>query len=343
MYDASRLAPVIRISIYLFATLFVLNSAFVLYTAYHPHWLPKQFFGVDFIADNYQRVMSAAAQYSNGDVNPERPLVAILGLSGASEGISIALLDGKVPRDPKYLPLCGGGRNIKEVSIYAAPLLNSGLQPDLVIFAISLFHLLDPHPDRKKFADNLRQIQLFQLPGEWFHSKRMDIKHAADAALLNIRITLFRLLENQKDQHTNSDPWREIVRMGLQQLTDQAMWDGRLKEYGNRGYYDATSYKKSAKQMELLSKTVKGFQEKGSRVVIVLMPEHSFLRNRIPAVALEMLIATLDTELGGRAPDLIDLRASVADSGFLDISHMNALGRDQFTPFLVKVVRENLR
>lgn len=338
MYDGLRLSPIFRVFGVLLLSLMLANVGLVLFTAAFPGWLPRQFFGLDFVSDNRQRAVAAAAQLRDGIVDPDEPWVLILGLSSASEGIVLEDLRGQGAGDSRYLALCGAGRNMQEVAIYADPLLESAVRPELAVFAISPFHLVDPPPLGEGFIDNLKQrTTRIELLGLWFYSRRGDVKHAVEVAVLAARHALFDVFDVRIEE-TGPDPWREIVRMGMPQLEGEEEWQAKLRQYGLRGYYDPQRYLRSRDQAAALVGLVARFRERGSEVVIVLMPEHSTLREQIPPEALAALREPLET--GGELPPIVDLRDAVPDSGFADISHMNEAGRLRFTPLLAAAIRE---
>jgi hypothetical protein len=72
------------------------------------------------------------------------------------------------------------------------------------------------------------------------------------------------------------------------------------------------------------------------------MPEHSLLRSRIPDAALDSLKLPLGRQFNTGTPALIDLRDSIPDSGFTDISHMNQDGRDAFSSGFARIIAEQL-
>ena len=84
MYDIRALGRVLHVGALALAAVFLINMVFVLVSATYPNWLPRQFFGVDFLADNRQRVVAAGDHYASDSA--AEPLVVVLGLSSASEG-----------------------------------------------------------------------------------------------------------------------------------------------------------------------------------------------------------------------------------------------------------------
>ncbi len=339
VYDSDRLRPVIQLSGALLLCLLTANLGLALLSAAFPGWLPHQFFGLDFVADNRQRAVAVAAQYRDGIVSRDERLVLVLGLSSASEGIQLETLR-RADEERRYLGLCGAGRNMNEVALYAGPLLESDVRPGLVVFAISPFHLMDPLPLGEGFVNNLRQREsLVQLMGFWFYARRSDVKHAIETAVLAAQHALLDLFDVRFGE-TGRDPWREFVRMGIMQVEAAEAWQAGIRRYGLRGYYDPQAYVRSREQAASLVELVEQFQNRGSEVVIVLMPEHSSLRERIPPEAMDALLGPLDREFGDGSPSIVDLRESVSDSGFTDISHLNDEGRAYFSPLLAEAIRQ---
>ena len=286
---------------------------------------------VDFIADNRQRAQSATEQYLDGTLTTADPSLVVLGLSSASEGITLTDLPSYIPDDARVLGLGGGGRNMRDVERFATPLFNSQVNPDLVVFAINPFHLIDPPSPTTGFLENLgKQRTRYELFGLWLVTRRGDAKYAIDAQIDRLRSAIFSIfgvrLEDERE------PWREMQRMGLAQVSEESEWQSNVKAYGERGYYITEGYTSSSTQIDILLDLIAEFRRQESRVAIVLMPEHSRLRERIPGVAIRLLEDALSTHFGSQAPPIVNLQASVLDSGFSDISHMNEQGRRLFSP-----------
>ena len=171
--------------------------------------------------------------------------------------------------------------------------------------------------------------------------RRSDINHAIETAVLAARGALLDAFDVRFGE-TGPDPWREFVRMGMMQIDTPAAWQAAIHRYGLRGYYDPQAYVRSREQAASLVGLVEQFQNRGSEPLVVLMPEHSSLRDRIPPEAMDALLGPLDREFGDEAPSIVDLRDSVADSGFTDISHLNDQGRASFSPLLAEAIRREL-
>lgn len=338
MIDFTGLKNILRLCGALAIFLFGANLILTLLTATNPGLLPQQFFGIDFFEDNRQRVAAVEEQRREGLLGDSEDLAVILGLSSASEGIQMSLLADRVGTETRILSLCGAGRNIQEISRYASPLLDSDVRPSLAIFAISSFHLIDPLPVDRSLANLLESKRTrLELMGFWYWLRRQDVKYAADTFLVDARVGLFQLFDVHVDA-SGGDPWRENVRMGLPAMRTDADWQNNLQRYGLRGYYDADAFVRSDNQLSTFIELVAEFNARGSRIVIMLMPEHSSLRANIPDEIVGKLSAPLEREFSSGKPLILDYRSAIPDSGFGDISHMNESGRIAFSTMLADVI-----
>lgn len=337
MIEISRLHPLLRIAGYSFLLFCAFNVSLWLVSAAAPRWInvPKQFFGVDFLSDNIERVYGAESAWKRS-VALDTELVVIMGLSGASEGVELAPLYQRAGESIRFLSLSGAGRNINEIGLYANPLLNSTLRPGRVIFAISPFHLMDPPDEQAAWSERLAEISIDTLLLGWFADKRTDIRNILDVRLLQLRYELSRRLSSTLVNST-ADPWRDSIRLGMPQLTNQLQWDERLREYGARGYYTEKNYREPSDQVNRLVELVSRFRNQGAKVMIVFMPEHSTLRARIPDAALKRIDEQLaDSFVDSEPVATLDMRSTVPDSGFKDISHLNERGRAAFSSLLAE-------
>ncbi|MFV2034883.1 MAG: hypothetical protein ACC631_07210 [Halocynthiibacter sp.] len=341
MFDTHKLQSIVLAGFAVLLSALTVNAVFVMISAAYPEWLPRQFFGVDFIADNRQRAQLAAAQYRDGTLADGDPFVVILGLSSASEGITLTDLADRATNRVRFLGLSGGGRNMSDVNRYAEPLLQADARPELAVFAINLFHFMDSPPATEAFLESLRKKEtLDQLRGYWLINRRQDIKYAVDARIDGARSALFTMFDVRLHDETN--PWREIVRMGLSQVMTEAQWRSNVQRYGERGYYDAGNYLRSTIQIGIFKDLVGEFRRRNVDTMVILMPEHSRLRALIPESAMTVLSKSLATTFGDQRRELIDLRDVVPDFGFKDISHMNSDGRRYFSPILGDAIDNRL-
>lgn len=338
-YDVRTLLAMLQVGVACVLSIVAINALLVVISAAWPNWLPRQFMGVDFLADNRQRAEALHALAQDRGPGATDRFVAILGLSSASEGIALADLTHQIGDGTRFLGLSGGGRNMRDVARYAQPLLAGDARPALTVFALNPFHLMDTPPVSKAFLDNLQKPEtLDELRGYWLPNRRQDVKYAVDAGSDLVRSILFATFNVRLND--GGDPWREILRMGLVPATTEIEWQTNVLRYGERGYYERDNYTRSHTQIEILYELVTQFQQRGSRVMLVWMPEHSRLRAEIPDAALTTITRGLEDHLNARMPQVVDRRSAITDSGFTDISHMNLTGRKRFSRDLAKDIKQ---
>lgn len=347
MYNTSQIRFLFVIFSISFITFIVLNLSMWMASSIQPNlfWVPKQFFGVDFVEENYQRVQGVKLFYRRQNKSGEDSLIVFLGLSSASEGISIKELNRKklygANSNHHLLSLSGAGRNFKEIDIYASPLINSTLKPKKVFIAINPFHLMDSLVEHQDLTKIITGTPLNKLLGGWFNINRDNLKHLLDINILYARTKIFSVFGNNIDER-KIDPWNDSTLMGISQLTQKKQWQNKILEYGNRGYFESKNYHNSQLQISILSKLIKKLRAKNTKVIILLMPEHKSLFDSVPTDATAILLTKLQKLLPNKGtPDIINFRQAIPDDGFNDISHMNAKGRKMFTALLEPLIIEN--
>ena len=346
-----RYRGLVQIAAALGAILVLVNLGMTLVSAAAPGWLPKKLAGLGFSEGLMRKARSAALDYRAGGIAAEDSLCVVLGLSGASEGIDLGVVAQADRRACRYLGFARAGRNLIDVLDYAAPLHDNGLRPDLVVLAVSPFHMVDGRFNRN---DPLGSIPNIDKPGilvparqrsladrVWIHDRRRDVSHAIDGALLDARFSLVRAFELDLSRD-RVDPWGEMPKLNYPETSTKAFMDWSLNRYRLRGYYDVEAYLQSKAQAGALKELVAGFQDNGAEVVIALMPEHSALRAQVPDAGLTALLQPLNEAFGEQGPAVVDLRASIDDAGFMDIAHLNSRGRDRFSSLLGEIVEQYL-
>lgn len=334
MYDARQPAILLRLFCHALVIFVLFNVTFWISSALAPNalWVPKQFFGIDFVKDNHQKIRGAVTYFENQPNSSENELVVILGLSSASEGIASEQLLNTSSKGYKILSLSGGGRNFKEISLFASPLIHSDLAPKLVIFAINPFHFIDPDKKQLDFWQTLRLTPADEILTGWLKKQRKeDLRHLLDMALLDIRGHLFLYFKNNSDDSKLS-PWKNSIPMAITPISSLGAWQQKLSQYGARGYYQLTNYTRSNQQVTELSRMVTAFRKKGATVIIVFMPEHSLLYQSVPKKSIPTILDKIEFLLKDqRKVEVVNCREVIPDKYFNDISHMNKKGKERFS------------
>ena len=337
-----RLAAPVAVGFGLIAVTLVLNVGLQLSTALAPGWLPFRLAGAGFENDIVQRIAAAESQYRDGSLRGEKFLCVLIGLSGLRESADLKTMTTVSADRCRYLGLSGAGGAIDTLTEQTRRLLDGSLRPDVAIIGITDFLQVKPLPPKpgageaSPWADaarhgDIRLLAKMAKDGLWFIERRRDVNGAVESALMDGKQTMLRVLGADAVSQLNplTDPWREMIRLEVpEHASDTALRNG-IAAYEARALYEPASYERGRiqQQTEALNELISKLRARGTQVIVALMPEHSLLRARLPAEAMRALHAGLDNAFGADIPPLLDLRDVVPDSGFTDISHVNAEGR----------------
>lgn len=329
------------------ATLWVLGwviaiNALLLLLAQTPamNWLPDRQTGTGFVLENKERVQGAVAEYQAGRVAPDTYLIAVTGISNVREGVDLATLREKLGKNVRVLGVAGAGLGAPSIVENAETILASPLRPDLVLLGVAPLQMLDPSTGKSVSAADLPAPPLREriraLAGRyvWLFARRNDISLFSERMLLRVREIIFGALDVHEKSNGADDPWRPMRRlMGADHFNDKAVQSG-LNFAGSLGAFDPASYARAQQAPLMISGLVKHFNDRKSRVIIFLTPEHSRLRQREPAGVLQIIAARLRDEGLPTSSEILDFRNAVSDDGFADLVHLNKGGSVAFSKLL---------
>ncbi len=353
MIDLQRLRPYLRIGIGL-ALAVVLVDVALQWLGSTPvlGWLPNMLAGSGFLEDSRQRVALATQEYEEGRVDRDQYLCVITGLSNVREGIDLSVIAREAGVNCRCLGLAGAGGGMLDVARHAEVILTSSLRPDLVVIGIGPYQMLDPQPKPvskergvpamlRRF--DLRHAAIAVRNGSWVYSRRIDVSLAVEDAVLDARARLFRDLQvrlKQPEGGTRS-PWRAMTRaMGKEHYSEATLRE-ELWSFESQGAFDLQKYARSSKAPATLVQIIKQFRERGTAVVVLLMPEHSWVRRRMPEDIARVVRDPLRQAFPEGTPPVLDLRDAVSDDGFVDLGHLNTRGSIDCSRLLAPELRRH--
>lgn len=300
-------------------------------------WLPKAIAGTGFLQDNRERIEGAVRECAEGKVGSEEYLCAILGLSNVREAVSLKVVSEEAGLPCRYLGLGAAGMGMPDLAAQARLLLGSELRPDLVLLGIGPHQLVDTRPKpnalHANFFDLLRRGDLRNAAieirnGVWVFARRQDVSITVETALLDARAAMFRWfgVHLQDSAANHRSPWREMIRAIFVEHFSEATLREEEQFFQDLGVFERETYDNSPKASASLIGLIQGLRKRGAVVVVVLMPEHSRLRKRMPPNVSTVVTTPLQKAFGAEAPPVLDLRDAVADAGFVDLSHLNPTG-----------------
>jgi hypothetical protein len=237
---------------------------------------------------------------------------------------------------------------LEDIADQSASLRQSTLRPDLVLIGVSEFLQAKPTADvaaanareHVTFAEALKRGDVRNIlkplrDNFWFYTRRQDVSLESESLLLGAKVKIVRAMGGRIENPT-TDPWREMIHLEAPAHASAATFREQLESYRNRKLFDPATYESpmAREQLDSLIQLVRELQSAGARVVIVLMPEYSELREKIPADALQRMLGGLHDQLGSAAPDVLNFRAALGDDDFSDISHANVEGQADFSRLL---------
>jgi len=299
-----------------------------------PRWLPP-LFGTDRFADFENRVTQFEDMKRSGSVRDDH-LIAVLGLSQVRHDMDPRALSANDPWHREWLVLGTEGRNFRQIALPSRVLIHSRLRPATVLLMLAFSQTL---PDAKYTADeslhmvltNLRHRQFWQAARDCSWLVRHRLMFLEEATLFHYEATrrvrnLFSLPMSvtYTPAFDPFAPWPKLGRDGGLIAPDE--WEGR------KAMMVARSFANMGENFQSLVDLVRDLRVMGSKVVVVLAPETSRLRDLYPAVAVDAFNEALDEASNGEPLPVIDLRAVMPDAAFGgDDAHLNSEGREEFS------------
>jgi len=310
-------------------------------------WPPRVLAGGGYLDDNRQRVAGAVEEYSLGRISSDEHLGAFVGISNLREDVDLKTVADVTGGSWRFIGLGGAGFALPDITPHANVLINSDLRPDLVAVGLSLHQLVDTRPKPGAFNAGLaeylrrgdwRNSAVAIRNWFWFYARRQDVTMAAEASVLDARERLFRswnvhLREQQVGRHS---PWREMIKSDWPEHFSANTLREQAQFFEEMGVFDAGTYEKSPKATAALVRVIEGFRSRGARVVVLLLPQHSQLRERIPRQAYDIFTTALKQKFSAEPLPLLDLRTIIDDDGFVDLPHLNRKGSTKFSKLMAE-------
>ena len=286
-------------------------------------------------AESIVKGLARATRSSQGD---DADFLLYIGMSTAREGIETNRLAAPDAYDNRVAGLCGSGGSMDNLRSLADPLIRNGVHPRLTLICIhpawlvgspwvipptslSLFELLR----KREFREFRRRLYWHS----WISRNRTSVNHA-------LRTVLFRTRVGLGIMYAERNPWEAPLRFGYPEHSGPEYLRQQLSHFQAYGWFDANSYAINQQaRADALIDLISAMHKLGSKVAIVLMPEQSKFRNKIPEAAHHFLQQKLAQETIWNFVD------AVPDEMFSDYCHLNDSGRLYFSSQLAERLRHN--
>jgi len=268
-----------------------------------------------------------------------KPFIVYVGGSSANQGIDPAILQQLGPCHAPAMGLCTIGTSMSRLHELAKRLLRrQRLHPSLALLGVHALSLsgsyseeppnsLNPiapltHGDLRESARRIRWWN-------WFSINQAYTEHLALVGLLNIRSWL--------NFSPKISPWSPPELTLPEHETPEYL---RIQMDGFRlkGCFDPARYllHRDA-EIGALEELLSQFQERRTEVIVVILPEESALRSRVPGEEQQFLIDSITGRFGSAA--ILNFRDAVPDEMFTDYAHLNTAGRAKFSLQLAQALR----
>jgi hypothetical protein len=282
------------------------------------------------------KVAGVSVQLRRGQIPAGTRLGILMGRSTLREGIDPAILEQYGPRGFRWLSLYGSGGSLSYLADISDALNASDLRPAVVVLVISPYMLaglpnLARPPARPgavlgALAEGNLRAAAKALPRTlqatmWVLTQRRVLNQDYRRALHQARRQLFEFFNLEIDCLFPPDPqpWKVERR-----TFDFVMSERNLEPLG---WFDSPSYAAEGPPVRTLVDIISDCRTRAAQIYIVLVPERSTFRKRMPTEARQLLSAVLAKHFGTDQPPVIDLRRALPDERFVDPFHPDGRGR----------------
>jgi len=272
-------------------------------------------------------------------IDGEEPLGVALGFSTVREGLDPILMEELDPSRRRWLNLGTSGSGMVQMHEQASLFLRSDLTPDIVIFGIHPTDVVR-RPSREigpaSIADVIASLKGFRsiavgqcFSRAWIMRMRSPMNHVYRRTLMQTRLRYLDGYPIDVPFAPDPEPWAADLRgYPLRQKPKQL--DRQMQGWESLNWFATESYGNTEEQIDLLKDLIERFRQRGSRILVLVMPEATSLRSRTPAVAKETIVAEFGSDLTDGCY-YVDLREAFSDDQFSDHAHLNTFGREALT------------
>jgi hypothetical protein len=272
-------------------------------------------------------------------------LAIVAGFSTAREGIDPALVEEGVHHRLRVLNLGSSGGSFRELNAYFDSLFRSELRPRLLILAVHPVWLAGRVVQAPTAPSPREVMSIAAREGVWTaealsaaralitrwlwpleNQRRINTILRSELLLLRIRLgEAFALSARELFKSSTEDPWKTRIIYTADRASDEFL--ARQMEYWEAfGWFDANRYSASGTEAIELAELLRKARSASARTALVLMPEPSDLRRRVPPDA-ERSIHQIVSKAGADVA-VINLREALPDEFFHDHAHANKAGRE---------------
>jgi hypothetical protein len=128
-------------------------------------------------------------------------------------------------------------------------------------------------------------------------------------------------------------------RVAAREIQEGPLREGQFGGVKDKGWFEPANYSATGTNARDLVATIREARSHDMEVIVLLLPEPSLFRARVPREATLCLQEALRDGFGGKAPLVIDFRDLLPDRMFHDHVHLLSEGRSATTVRLIEALR----
>lgn len=284
--------------------------------------------------------------------------VLVMGASTAREGFDESALEAALPGVSAFNGGLAGG-SVDTLAVAALLLEHSGARPTVALVALHpwMLRAMDQDVVARGYADFFdaadgQELLRYQFPGEGqaaaeqalrVHLLWPPARHARQLGRL-ARAGLRRAHAAWYWGERRPDEAFEVARydtrpMDAYRFSERAGegFEAMIRRWERQGFLDARAYARPEIHARL-DAVLRRIEAHAGRVVVVVMPEHTFLRQRVAPLAERPFRAQLALAQA-RGVAVVEHAATVTDADFLDLAHVGPRGRATLTAAVAPQLR----
>lgn len=269
------------------------------------------------------------------------PYGVMFGQSPLGAGVDAALLEEADGLPIHWYNLHGWGGSLNATRDLAELAYASDMKPDVVLICVAPYMLVG-HPFEKEHREIMRREGKLLKPWIWTYDNRHVVNHMARRIWMRTRLWLLKTFDfGFLTLYPPAEDQRKTRRARLPSLSPDRM-AARVEEYRPLGWYDARSYSVDSSNGRSLVEIVRMSRDRGAKVAVILLPEYSLFRKRIPPEG----VRCFDDINRAYFPDdpvpIYNLRDRLSDDLFLDPDHASVDGMGPISTMVGECVHDFL-
>jgi hypothetical protein len=323
MFQPSRYRGVALVAIGIVIALGCLDAALTAAVGFTGRFLPNGESPTDgsVYTDTGARIARLLSEPRGTNAGAGAPLGILFGQSTLGSGVDARVLEENDDSELRWANLNGWGGSINRTRDIADLFFASGLKPDVVLLCINPYMLVG-HEFEIEHKQALRKPGGSIRPWIWAYDNRFvvnhlsrELWHRAKLGLLRAFRFGFTALYRPSRDHDDSSRRKRLPSLSAKELAERVEGEAEL------GWFDPHRYDPEGSNARSLVEIVRESRKAGSKVGIILLPERSIHRDRIPPEAIRCFDEINRRNFPDDPVPVYNLRDRIPDDQFIDTDH----------------------